>query len=420
MLSQERDLLRLRTNRPLCQIWRRLGRFLLLLHVALLSLAGALGAQEKFIEPASKLITSFPFTTFTGGVMLIRARLGDFPDTLNFILDTGSGGISLDSNTCERLKLKPLPSDKTILGIAGVRPVKFLYNQTLDLPGLAVDSLNFHVNNYDILTSVYGDQVDGIIGYSFFSRYIVRINYDSMKVYVYTQGNFRYPHGGYLIRPIIASLPIVSAEVKDARDVSARFYFDTGAGLCTLLSTDFAADSSILDKRRKIFYTQAQGLGGKANMQLTTVREVRLGPYRFRNVPTYIFDDQYNVTSYPNLGGLVGNDILRRFNVILNYEHRVIYLVPNSHYRDPFDYSYTGLGIYWIDGEVRVGDVMKGSPAEKAGLKEDDVLVAVGNNFSNNIQAYKNLLQNIGEKVKIIVKRNERLEQLVLQVKSIR
>jgi predicted metalloprotease with PDZ domain len=155
-------------------------------------------------------------------------------------------------------------------------------------------------------------------------------------------------------------------------------------------------------------------------MQVTTVKEIRVGPYRFRNVPTYIFDDQYNVTSYPNLGGLVGNDILRRFNVILNYEHRIIYLMPNSHYRDPFDYSYTGLGIYWIDGEVRVGDVMKGSPAEKAGLKEDDVVVAVGNNFSNNIQVYKNLLQNTGEKVKMIIKRDDKLEQVYLTVKSIR
>src|ERR1700743_3401791 len=98
MLSQAKHLLRI-----------------LLLYFSLIQLTEALGAQEKFVEPASKLITSFPFTTFTGGVMLIRARFGDFPDTLNFILDTGSGGISLDSNTCERLKLKPVPSDKTIL-----------------------------------------------------------------------------------------------------------------------------------------------------------------------------------------------------------------------------------------------------------------------------------------------------------------
>jgi C-terminal processing protease CtpA/Prc len=78
------------------------------------------------------------------------------------------------------------------------------------------------------------------------------------------------------------------------------------------------------------------------------------------------------------------------------------------------------LCIYWEDGEVVVGDVMKGSPAEKAGLKEGDVVVAVGNNFTNNIQTYKNLLQNTGERVKIIVKRDGKLEQVVLVVKSIR
>ena len=161
-------------------------------------------------------------------------------------------------------------------------------------------------------------------------------------------------------------------------------------------------------------------MGGKANMQLTTVKEVKVGPYRFRNVPTYLFDDQYNVTSYPSLAGLVGNDILRRFNVTLNYERRSIYLLPNSHYKDLFDYSYTGLSLYWEDGEVHVGDIMQGSPAEKAGLKEDDVVLAVSNNFSNNIQTWKNLLQNAGEKIPILVKRNTELLQLKLVVKSIR
>ena len=376
-------------------------------------------AQETFVQPPARLLTSFPFTVFTGGVILMRARLDNFPDSLNFILDTGSGGISLDSMTCVHLKLNPEPSDKTILGIAGVRQVKFLYNRTLHLPGLTVDSLNFHVNDYDILSEVYGDKVDGIVGYSFFSRYIVQVNYDSLRIFIYSKGAFRYPRGGYMLRPIIASLPIQSAQVTDAKKVTGRFYFDTGAGLCVLLSTDFANDSTIMDSRKKVFYTQAEGLGGKATMRLTTLRELRLGPYRFRRVPTYIFDDIYNVTSYPNLGGLLGNDILRRFNVIVDYEHRSIYLTPNSHFHDQFDYSYTGLGIYWIDGEVRVGDVMKDSPADKAGLKEDDIILAVSNNFSNNVQVYKNLLQNTGEKVKIIAKRKGELIQVVLRVKSI-
>lgn len=377
------------------------------------------GAQQTFPQPA-KLITTFPFTLFTGGIILVRARLDNFSDTLNFILDTGCGGISLDSLTCLRLRLSPTPSDRTILGIAGVRQVKFLYNETLRLPGLTLDSLNFHVSDYDILTSVYGEKVDGIIGYSLFARYIVQINYDSLRISVYSKGTFQYPRGGYLLRVVIAGLPILTAQVADAQRVSKRFYFDTGAGLCTLLSTDFVTDSALLDSRKKNFSTQAQGLGGKATMRLTTLKELRVGPFRFRKVPTYIFNDQYNVTSYPNLGGLIGNDILRRFNVIFNYDSKSICLTPNSHYREQFDYSYTGLSIYRIGGEIRVGDIMKGSPAEKAGLKEDDVILAVGTNFTNNIQAYKNLLQNPGGKIRITLHRNGELLQTYMQVKSIK
>ncbi len=394
-------------------------RILLYSLILTLSRAPAI-AQETFVQPPARLLTKFTFTLFTGGVMALRAKMDNFPDSMTFILDTGSGGISLDSTTCVRLHLDPVLSDKTILGIGGVRQVKFLYNRTLELPGLTVDSLNFHVNDYGILTSVYGEKIDGIIGYSFFSRYIVSINYDSLQVAVYSLGSFRYPRGAYVIRPLIPNLPIVGAEADESRKVDARFYFDTGAGLCALFSTDFATDSALLDPRKKMYMTQAQGLGGKATMRLTTIRELKLGPFHFHHVPTYIFDDTYNVTFYPNLGGLIGNDILRRFNVILNYDRRYFCLTPNSHYHDFFDYSYSGLSIYWEnDGTIRIGDIMPGSPAEKAGLKEDDILISVNTNFSNNIQSYKNMLQNAGEKLKLIVRRNGELLTLDLKVKSI-
>jgi hypothetical protein len=395
------------------------NRWILLLALILTLFREPAAAQETFVQPPARLLTAFQVTLFTGGVVLLKAKLDDFPDSLNFILDTGSGGISLDSGTCVRLHLDPIPSDRTILGIGGIRQVRFLYNRTLRLPGLTVDSLNFHVNDYDILTSVYGEKIDGIIGYSFFSRYIVSVNYDSLKVSVYSLGSIRYPRGSYVIRPLIPNLAIIGAQTVDTRKVDTRFYFDTGAGLCALLSTDYTTDSSLLDPRKKQFLTRAQGLGGKASMRLTTIRELKLGPYRFHRVPTYIFDDTYNVTSYPNTSGLIGNDILRRFNVILNYDRRFICLTPNSHYHDQFDYSYSGLNLYWEDGLIHAGDVMPGSPAEKAGLKEDDIVIAVGNNFTNNIQAYKSLLQNAGEKVQMIVRRNGQLMTLDIRIKSI-
>lgn len=394
--------------------------FIIINVIAVFFYESNLRAQEEFISPPTKYITSFPFKLLTGGIILLKAQLAGVPDSLNFIFDTGSGGISLDSTTCLEYHIATVASDKTIRGIAGIRNVKFVYNRTLHLPGLFADSLNFHINDYDILTSVYGEKIDGIIGYSFLSRYIIKINYDSLRIYVFTKGSIKYPKGGFLLRPIIAGLPIQSAHVRDGADILSRFYFDTGAGLCMLLSTDFVSDSALMrSKKKPPVLTQAEGLGGKAEMKLTTVKEFRLGPYKFRNVPAYIFDDEYNVTSYPSLGGLIGNDILRRFNIILNYDRREIHLTPNSHFRDLFDYSYTGLGIYWVNNEIVVGDLMKESPAEKAGFKIGDIIVGINKNFTKNMQTYKTLFQNPGETLTVIVQRDKALVQIVMKVKSI-
>ena len=397
---------------------QRTDCFIIALLLTLLSTT-RLQAQEEFVIPPAKLITQFSFRQFSGGVVVVRARLNDLKDTLSFILDTGSGGISLDSLTAAELKIPNSPSDKTIRGIAGIRTVNFSNNNVLHLPGLSVENLNFHINDYEILSSVYGEHVDGIIGYSFLNRYIIKIDYDSLKIYVYSKGTMKYPRGGYLLKPQIVNLLIQPARIRDSGERFARFYFDTGAGLCLLLSEDFVQDSALLNPRRKKVITQVEGLGGKKEMRLTVVKEFRLGPYKFRKVPAYIFDDEYNVTSYPYLGGLIGNDLLRRFNVILNYDKRDVYIIPNSHYRDQFDYSYTGLNFYVIDTDIIITEVMRHSPAEEAGFKPDDIIMAVNGNFSRNIQVYKSMLQNTGEKVKILVLRKGEPVLVTLRVKSI-
>jgi hypothetical protein len=376
-------------------------------------------AQEEFIEPVSHLITRIPFVQLTGGVVIVRAQLDNFPDTLNFILDTGSSGISLDSSTVAYFKLKPAESDRTIRGIAGIKKVGFLYNRTLHFPNLTVDSLNFHVNDYSVLTSVYGEQIDGIIGFSMLNRYIIKINYDSLQLDICSKGTIRYPRGGFLFKPVISTLPVQSAKVRDEQTFNVRFLHDIGAGVCLMLSQDFIDDSTLLQKKRKMWPKDGEGIGGKVRMNLTVIKEFKLGPYRFRNVPTYIFEDTYNVTSYPYLAGLIGNDILRRFNVIFNYSKRDIYMVPNSHFRDPFDYAYSGFELYYIDGKIEIGSVSENSPAANAGIKERDVVIAVNNDFSQNFNKYKSAILASNTKVRLILQREGKLIEVDLKVRNI-
>lgn len=374
-------------------------------------------SQEILSVESASFITRFPFKMYSGGVMILQAKFENLPDSMNFILDTGSGGISLDSATCEEFNIKTTATDTTITGIGGKRKVHFVFDKQLSLPGLTLQHLNFHVNNYEVLTSVYGEKIDGILGYSFFNRYVVDINFDSMYVSIYSPGKVKYPLDGFLLRPLFTSIPIQYMQIKDNRKLNHNFYFDTGAGLCFLLSERYAKDSAVLLKSRKPVLTQAEGMAGRLQMRLTVLKEVKLGPYRFRKVPTYLYKDDYNVTSYPFSGGLVGNELLRRFNMIINYGQREIHLLPNSHFGERFDYAYTGLGIYYIDGKVEVIDVIPGSPAFTAGFKTGDEVIVVGNTASNNIQQYKSLLQNTKEIIRVIVKRNDQL--LILNIKPI-
>ena len=376
-------------------------------------------AQEEFIPPPSEELTTVPFSLAAESVILIKGILVGNSDTLNFILDTGSSGISLDSTTASTLGFVPEESDINIRGIAGVRKAKFLYSKQLKLNELIVDSLHFHINDYEFLSYVYGARIDGVIGYSLLNRYILKIDYDDQEITICSQGTIKYPRGGHLLRPFIRTLPVHSAQLKDHRRIRSRFLFDIGAGLSLVLSQDFETDSSVIRKKRKRFPIEAHGVGGKLDMEMTLVKDFRLGPYRFRNLPTMIFEDEFNVTSYPYLGGLIGNQILKRFNLIVNYQRREIHLKPNSLYREPFEYSYSGMELYYVDGNIVVGSIVEGSPAAVAGLEEGDIVVAIDNNANQNFTQYKKALTSARKRVRLIIRRDDELLDIPVKLMSL-
>jgi hypothetical protein len=407
--------MKLNNKQPVQKVGAK-GCWKLALTVWLLTAAFTSKAQEIFSTAPAKLLTSFHFEQMIGGIILLRCTIDQHPDSLNFILDSGSGGISLDSLTVAELKLPTVHTNRTIKGIAGIRLVDYTKNHKLHLPGLAIDSLDFHINDYELLSSIYGIRIDGIMGYSVLRRYIVAVDYDLRLLHFYSPGTFKYKKGGTVLKPTFNGLPMQAATVKDARKTAQRFYLDTGGGLCLLLSEEYVNDSSLFSPKKKILPTITEGLGGKKEMTITTVKELKVGPYKFKKVPTYVFSDEYNVTSYPALGGLIGADLLRHFNITMNYPKGEIHLLPNTHFKDPFDYSYSGMELVFENGKALVGEIIKGSPAEKCGLRIADEIIAVNNNMSVSFQDIKTQLQNADNKIKMIIRRNEELMEMVLKV----
>lgn len=391
----------------------KISRFLILVFILL---AGKLNAQE-----AARRLTSFYFEELYGGLIVVKASVGKSNDTLNFILDTGSGNISIDSTAAEKCGLQIHKSNDSVSGIGGQRRVSRIFNEQLRFPGLTVDSLNFNVNHYEGLTASFGIRIDGLIGFSFINRYILDVNFDSSKITVFSRGDMPYPRKGFTWSYQLAYLASTSLYVRDKRSITSQYYIDTGGGLCMLFTEEFLRDSGLFNSRKRPVHTQVDGMAGKTDVRLTTVREMRLGPYKFRNVPCYLYHDKENALGYPSATGLIGNDILRRFNWILNYSKKEMHLVPNKSFYEEFDYAYTGLGIYQVDSTIMITDVIANSPGERAGLQVGDVIFAVDNVLSTgvNVAQIKAALQNTRRELTMILVRRGQIVGATIKVESI-
>jgi C-terminal processing protease CtpA/Prc len=63
--------------------------------------------------------------------------------------------------------------------------------------------------------------------------------------------------------------------------------------------------------------------------------------------------------------------------------------------------------MYSLDGQIYIDDIVKGSPAARAGLRNGDAIMGIDNNFSGNLETYKNLLQRTGYKTSILITRDK-------------
>src|SRR5665647_3574144 len=91
--------------------------------ILLLFYGSFLYGQQNPKEEQAKFITRFPFKQLTGGVVLIHAKFNNIEQPLNFILDSGSGAISIDSSTVEEFNIcllytSPKPTRRTPISYA--------------------------------------------------------------------------------------------------------------------------------------------------------------------------------------------------------------------------------------------------------------------------------------------------------------
>ena len=324
----------------------------------ILSLASLSLAQA----PQPKLPKSFRFDFENNMVFLKVGVNGQSP--VWFILDTGASGNVLDSGLAQKMGLKTEGERQGTGAGKGTVQIKFVKNVTFDLPGLSTPAESVYVIDLSGQPALMGREVGGILGYDFFLPYVVEVDYPGQLVTLYDPATFKYSGAGEAIAfTLVKKTPRIPVKIKipGREAVERQVLIDSGSG-------DAVDDDVMAQSPNKLEVVGGVGLGQEFRTTVGRAESVQIGRYMLKQ-PVGVS------------GGvsLIGNELLRRFHVTIDYSRQKLFLEPNAHFQDEFLVNASGLDLRWSPDfkSFTVHDVAVQSPASEAGVKSGDLLVAI-------------------------------------------
>lgn len=289
---------------------------------------------------ASAQLTKIP-VEYNGKHIFIRVGVGS-NDSLRFVFDTGATSASIDSLTAESAGIG---KDRQLIdaaGHGGVRQYVMALNQTFNLAGLKIEGVNPLLVDFSGLKST-GMKLDGIIGYELLSKYVTALNFDRKELSFYrsirevdTAGYTGIPfefNKGVLIPRFPATI-----KLKTGQTFTGRVMFDSGGFFTLLISTPFNKFHGISAKLPERTLKQSRGMSTISNEERATISKISFGGFELGEMP---IDLTVNDQAEPKDGylGMIGIEIINRFDIILDYTGKKIYMKPNKDYQRKFDFN---------------------------------------------------------------------------------
>jgi hypothetical protein len=338
-------------------------------------------ARSSYSWAAGKHETTVPFTVIDNHVILpVRVNGGE---PMNFVLDSGAAAtVIMDSRRTRSLALES-SSQITVSGVgAGPDPVAHIVRDTtlalgsLQLEGQSVVYLPMEsVPFFTDLDDVY---FDGVVGAPFFSRFTVAIDYDR-KLITFSEPSAAREvdtlDGEWRVIPlqIEGGVPYLAAQVTNTHGapVEVKLLADTGARGALSLTPATHQD---LPPPAAYFETVNQGLSGDVPSHMTMSESLVLGAYPVGTLPV-----DYALAggeSEHNSNGILGNEVLSRFNLVFDYHNERLLLSPNQHFSEPLSADRSGLQIRPHQQGGIVRRIAPDSSAAGSSLQVGDIITS--------------------------------------------
>jgi len=361
----------------------------------------------------------FPFRYALDYILVDLEFNGALP--LSFIMDTGAEHTILFQKVYGDLiglkytqEIKIIGADLSTSVLAYIsRGVDVRLNEDIEVQR---DIVVLYEDFLD-LNELTGSKIDGILGGSFFQGLIVEINYKKNKIVLHHPNHYK-PEYHKTFTPIDINVtqnkPYVKAKLELFSGASSeiKLLFDTGAGLTFLLHTN--TNDKLKLPENVIKGNLGKGLGGMVEGYTGLIKSLSIDKYKFSNLITSFQNNDSLI--YKDIiqerNGLLGNIIISRFHVIIDYNKEKLYLKPIGDYDKDIEYDKSGLLVFAYGEKLNkyyVKEVIPGSPADIAGLKEGDLIVRLGfwpSSFLSLRRIVNKLSGKDGKRIKMKIKRD--------------
>jgi hypothetical protein len=364
--------------------WCALVAFLTLGH----AVAGVAGAQSSRAPDVPRPAAALPFELDDARIYVpVRVPLGGQGSAVRwFIFDTGAQPTVLDAALADSMGVHVTPGGTTTGAGGGVTRVGDGAPLTLDVSGVALGPIPVRIAPLDsLLGATSGRDIPGIIGSRFFRQHVVELDFDSLVVRVRDPRTFRPPRDAVVV-PLDVEGDIPYARgwltTADGRRIPLRMLVDLGAK-STLLLTEAFIGAQRLEGAfpSRVESPLGAGMGGMTRYAFarTPLLEIATSGVPLRMPEALVGLSVRGTLRSTGYDGLLGADFLARYRVTFDYARRRMYLAPRVAVPPRVELDMSGLYLLTDRAarQIIAHEVRPGSPAESAGVRAGDALLAL-------------------------------------------
>lgn len=285
-------------------------------------------------------------------------------------------------------------------------------NNNQDVYIITDETINF--------TPRLGIPIHGIIGYDILKDFIVEINYGSKFLRLNDPEHFKYgacKNCETLKITLYNHKPFIDATVEvKGGDVPVKLLMDTG-GSDALWLFENQSLGLVPDSDGYFIDFLGKGLSGSVHGKRTKLKRFSINNFHLKNL-NVTYPDSADVSFarlYKERGGSMGGELLKRFNIIMDYKNAKVTFKKNGHFKEPFEYNKSGIVLeqdgvrvikegsrdphnkkdhdrdelsgfsvieaykYSLKPAFRIVELRPDSPAHRSGLKLRDIILVINN-----------------------------------------